>query len=430
MEGKDFFTPIANTKPYLKASFEGFPGSGKTFTGIQLAIALHQRIKSTKPIALFDTEKAGKFLIPFFKDAGVEVVSKESRSLDDLVIAMKTLREKSFADILFVDSITHVYDNLIQAYLKKKNRLSMQLQDYPIIETIWQEKFLTPLVDDPYHLIFCGRAGWEYEDEVNEESGRRTSFKSGIKMRAQRNTEFDADLTVLMEQDRNLLSDDKSVIHTATILKDRSTIIHGKTFKFLPDTKISIAERRAKVWEVFQPVVDALLGAANYTPMVSGDDTVLVKTEEDRSQARRDCTIQLEEIQGLIQKAIPGQTAAEKTARFDLMEFAFHTRSWTRIEGMDLEALRIGYQKVFARLIELGLVDRMPTQEQRDRLAEILTKYNIHGVERLKNEDAFKVIATSADYERELERTEADLATRPMKAEPKGVKSPDGKLPL
>ena len=50
-----FFTPIGNTKPYFKAAFEGFAGSGKTYTAALVAIGLHKKIQSKKPVVIFDT---------------------------------------------------------------------------------------------------------------------------------------------------------------------------------------------------------------------------------------------------------------------------------------------------------------------------------------------------------------------------------------
>ena len=53
----NFFMEVSNTKPYFKAAFEGFAGTGKTYTSAMVAIGLHKKIKSKKPIVMFDTEK-------------------------------------------------------------------------------------------------------------------------------------------------------------------------------------------------------------------------------------------------------------------------------------------------------------------------------------------------------------------------------------
>lgn len=78
MSEDNFFTSLENTTPYFKAAFEGFAGSGKTYTAAQICIWLHKRIGSTKPIAYFDTERAGRHLRVYFNKAGIEVLHKPS----------------------------------------------------------------------------------------------------------------------------------------------------------------------------------------------------------------------------------------------------------------------------------------------------------------------------------------------------------------
>lgn len=53
MNKDNFFVPVANTKPYFKAAFEGFAGTGKTYTAAKIAVGLHKRIGSTKPVSQF-----------------------------------------------------------------------------------------------------------------------------------------------------------------------------------------------------------------------------------------------------------------------------------------------------------------------------------------------------------------------------------------
>src|SRR5262245_57050043 len=114
---EEFFAPLENTKPYLKAAFQGFAGSGKTYTMAQVAVGLHRRIISQKPIVIFDTEEAAKFLKPFFHKHEIKVLHKRSRSLADLKETMRHCRE-GVADILMVDSITHVWENFLASYQK------------------------------------------------------------------------------------------------------------------------------------------------------------------------------------------------------------------------------------------------------------------------------------------------------------------------
>ena len=99
----NFFTPVENTKPFFKAAIEGFAGSGKTYTAAKLAIGLHQKIQSQKPVVFFDTERAAGFLKPLFAEAGIQLLVRESKSFADLQETMKRLRS-GFADILIIDT--------------------------------------------------------------------------------------------------------------------------------------------------------------------------------------------------------------------------------------------------------------------------------------------------------------------------------------
>src|SRR5262245_4596205 len=105
-ENDGFFTDLMNTKPYVKCAFEGFMGSGKTYTMIQVAIGLHRYVKSTKKVVYVDTEDAAKFAIPAFAAAGIGVHVRPTRSPADLIKAMRRVRS-GLSDILIADSMTH-----------------------------------------------------------------------------------------------------------------------------------------------------------------------------------------------------------------------------------------------------------------------------------------------------------------------------------
>lgn len=328
----DFFAPLENTKPYLKLAFEGFAGSGKTYTMAELAIGLHKRIGSTKPIVVFDTEEAAKFLQPIFKEAGIQALHKRSRSLADLKETMRRCRDGA-AEILMIDSISHVWENFVEAYKRKKNRDRLQFEDWGFIKPEWKRDFSEPFVRDPYHTLMTGRAGYEYEDE-KDENGKRQIYKSGIKMKVEGETAYEPDLLVLMQRFEEVLTDEKRVWREATIIKDRSTRIDGKTF-------------RNPTFANFLPAIDRILEApVRGTAPIEADAGTLFTTEEDKRAWLRERDIALEEIQGYLVSVFPGQSAAEKKGRMDSFEFAFGTRSWKAIEQKRPDELRAGLPRI------------------------------------------------------------------------------------
>lgn len=319
------FKKLENNRPFLKMAFEGFAGDGKTFTATQVAIGIHKLIKSTKPIALFDTEKAFKALKPSFDAAGIEaVVDDEHRSLTALSAAIRWCEEGN-ADILIIDSITHVWEEFMRAYLNrpdkngkevKRNRL--EFQDWGVIKPRWKEEFSTPFVLAKCHIIFTGRAGYEYTDERNEDTGKREIFKSGIKMKAETETAFEPDILVLMQKFQDLISEKKSVWREAMVIKDRTNQIDGKIF-------------RNPTFDDFFPAIKVLLdGALREQYGVDMPDT-FQEFENRYSDAAKEREIVIAEIEGCFELMGLGTGAEDKQKKVWILDQVYGVKS---MEGL------------------------------------------------------------------------------------------------
>lgn len=329
-----FFQPLENTKPFMKIALEGFAASGKTYTMAKLAILLWKLIKSTKPIVYVDSEKAGKFLLPLFNEAGIKVLHRETKSFADLMQAMALCRDRQVSEILLVDSLTHFYENYLQSYLQKVKRTKLQFEDWGIIKPTWKREFSEPLVADAYHMMFTGRAGYEYDNEKNAETGKREIFKSGVKMKVEGETAYEPDMLILMERYEKVLGDDKQVWREATIIKDRSGLIDGKTF-------------RNPTGEEFLPALNACLANPVSRPKTIEADTGLIfATEEDKRDWLKKRDVLVEEIEALLVETWPGQTADEKQAKILALKAGFQTASWTWIKSQRPEALADGKSRI------------------------------------------------------------------------------------
>lgn len=363
-----FFSPIGNTKPYFKAAFEGFAGAGKTYTAALVAIGLHKRIGSKKPVVIFDTEKAAKFLKPVFAEAGIEVLVRESKTLADLKATMQRMRDGA-SDILVIDSISHVWEEYLQAYGRKVNRTRLQFQDWGVIKPTWKAEFSDPFVSDPYHILMNGRAGYEYENEINEDTGKREVFKSGVKMKVEGETAYEPDILVLMNRFEEVLGKEKKVWREATVIKDRSTLLDGKTFK-------------NPSYEHFAPAIEALL--ENPMPrdakaMPEGDTALLFRTEEEKYEWRRERDKALEELDGLLYRIAPGAVGRDKQLKLDLLDEAFGTTSMTAIGELRPEQIMEGYKKIGLRAVELGAAEIITLEDGRKRLVGKPTNGNGNG---------------------------------------------------
>lgn len=330
----NFFTELENTSPFMKVALQGLAGSGKSRTGAIIAGGIHYCIKSTKPIVIYDTEKSAKFLRPYFAEKGIKVVVRDSRSLSDLSTAMDYCAD-GFAEVLLIDSITHVWNTFIKAYLEKYGKKRVSLPDWGILKPMWQEKFSDRVVNDRYHIVFTGRQGDDYEDQINEDTGKRESVKVGVKMKAEKETAFEPDLLLMMESEQDLSGDQTTIARFATVLKDRSTLIDGKRFK-------------NPTFKDFKPVFDFLMTDVSEPKKTKEtNDGGLITLEQDNREAETQRQIVLERVWNILKKHAGGTAKVDKARYFELLSLAFHgEQSETAIEKMNIMELQSGLDKL------------------------------------------------------------------------------------
>lgn len=329
------FKKLENNRPFLKMALEGFAGDGKTYTATEIAIGIHKLISSKKPIALFDTERALKALKWKFDEAGIEsVIEDEERSLSALNQSIKWCEDGN-ADILIIDSITHVWEEFLRAYLNrpdkhgnpmKRNRL--EFQDWGVLKPQWKELFSTPFVMAKCHIIFTGRAGYEYTDEKNED-GKREIYKSGIKMKAETETAFEPDILVLMQKVTDLISENKTIYREAMIVKDRTTQIDGKTFK-------------NPKFDDFYPAVKVLLdGTLREVHGQTIPDT-FEEFENKHSEIGKEKERIKAELEGCFELMGLGTSAADKQIKAWTLSQVFGVNSIEMVERKNLAIMREG----------------------------------------------------------------------------------------
>jgi len=323
--------PAESTTAYLKAGLLGFNGSGKTFTGKEMAIGLHKYAKLTKPVAFIDTETGSDFTINDFKAAGIELLVAKTRAFADVIQILK--ETEGTCDIVMIDSITHVWRELCEAYKKKKHTNRLYFQHWAELKDEWQ-RFTDLYVNCNTHIILCGRAGYEYDYFENDE-GKKELMKTGTKMKVETEFGFEPSLLIEMERVKKATVKNpglKGWIHRAYILKDRTNTIDGEQFD-------------DPTFDVFLPHIQKL----NIGGMHLGVDITRTSEREfddngdtERQRRIKAMKVTLEEIQGEMVAMFPGSTAAEKKAKMDMFVGLFDTRSWTAIESKKLEELQAG----------------------------------------------------------------------------------------
>jgi len=325
--------PATNQTAFLKAGIMGFAGSGKTFTAKELAIGLSKLVNDGKPVAFFDTETGSDFLIPAFKEAGIQLLVAKSRSFADLKTFMG--EAESVASVGIIDSVTHVWTDLVDSYrakLRRKNGLLFQ--DWGPIKAEWGE-FTKLYINSRCHVVLCGRAGYEYDME-QDESGKKELIKTGTKMKAEGEMSYEPSLLLEMERvnpaEKLERGQRSTFIHRCYVLKDRTDRMNGKA---VDNPK----------FEDFAPVISFLNIGGEHVGVAASERSSqdLFDSPDGLYERKKQVEIALELIQdSMVEGEIGGTSAKAKEEQIRHLKLAFGTSSWRAIQDMRLEALEDG----------------------------------------------------------------------------------------
>ncbi len=339
--------PARQKAAFAKIGIYGEAGSGKTYTAAKFAIGLHQYAQLKKPIGMFDTEPAAGYIIPLFEEAGIEfLVYDKSRALADLMNFMDEAEEA--CSIVIVDSITHVWRDAQESYLKKVNRRLRDQNRQPIyqlefhhwrpIKAAWGT-FTDRFLSSKLHMIVCGRAGtiYSYQDK-DDGSGKKELIQMGTKMAVEKEMGYEPSLLIEMVKNR----DGGKIINTALVEKDRSDNMNGKEIMY--PTFIDI-----------MPHIEVLdIGGEHYSSMDERDSQDIFSGDEAGStfdQEKRRRVVLCEEIMGeFVRYGMDGTSKDAKKERLQVLEDIFGTRSWESVTNMPSQRLADGLANIVAKL--------------------------------------------------------------------------------
>jgi hypothetical protein len=333
-----------NKMAYAKVGLYGEAGSGKTYTAAQIAIGLHQFAKLDKPVGMFDTEPAASFIIPYFKKAGIEfLVYDESRALKDLMAFMD--EAEAACSVVIIDSITHVWRDTQESYLKRINQTrkdqnkrplaSLEFQHWRPIKSAWAD-FTDRYLSSKVHCIVCGRAGSVYEYQEND-NGKKELITVGTKMATEKEMGYEPSLLIEMIK----AFEGGKLVNQAFVEKDRADLLNGKLID-RPDFN--------KLRSHFEFLN---LGGQHFGSMHEKDSTEMFNEEGDDNWTyeKRQREIWGEEIKSLlIEHGLDGSSQEVKQRRVKLLKDVFGTGSWTAIESRQSEKIKEGYLQMKAIL--------------------------------------------------------------------------------
>lgn len=316
-----------NQTAYLKAGIMGFAGSGKTRTATELAIGLSKELGDGKPVAFFDTETGSDFMIPLFERAGVKLLRVKRRDFKSLLTFMKEAQEQ--CSVAIIDSITHVWAEIQDSYKRRKRIEDLQFQDWGVIKREWSA-FTDAYVNSPLHVIMCGRAGYEYEYQVNDR-GRKELVKTGTKMKAEGELGYEPSLLLEMEREPKPDKDAAGWINRCYVLKDRTDTMNGAVIDY-------------PRYESFRPILSFLaIGGRHLGVETQSTSDDLFDAPQSRENRARLAAIALGEIkEWLIVHKLNGNSAEAQRDRVPVLKAAFGTSAWDAIRMLPVESLSAG----------------------------------------------------------------------------------------
>ena len=325
---KGLLRDMENEQAYLKAGIYGLAGAGKTWSASSFAIGLAKMI-DVDTVAFFETETGSDYVKPqLFDPAGIKLVGVKSRAFADCVDTIKEC-EANGIKVLIIDSISHVWKELMEAYMKKHRRSRMLFQDWGNLKGEWA-KLTDIYLRSKVHIFLLGRAGYEY-DYFEDSGGDKQLEKTGVKMKAETEMGYEPSLLIYMERRKVVDGDDinaQRIARIAHIQKDRFNVIDGKEFE-------------NPTFEDVLPHVNLLNLAGEHVlpdPARTSEDALADKdwSAEDRRKRK---TVALGEIKATFDKILPGTAVKIKTARIEVSEKVFGVKSWEAVENMKLEEL-------------------------------------------------------------------------------------------
>jgi hypothetical protein len=361
---KPLFAKSSNHQAYLKMGLMGFAGDGKTYTASKIAVGLVELMRKRglpagdNPVMFIDTETGSDWVKPLFDATHIELLVARTRAFVDLRQAVE--EAETSGSVLLIDSISHFWRGLCDEYAERRNRRrGLEFSDWAWLKAEWA-KFTDRFVNSRCHIIMCGRAGYEY-DFFEDDAGKKQLEKTAVKMKAETETGYEPSILVLMEKHQSL--EPKRVWRTATVLKDRSTRIDGKTFD-------------NPSFEDFLPHIEFLnLGGEHLSVDTSRDNGALFADDGTPrwQQEKRMKEIALDEIVELLNKHHGGATQDAKRAKADWLEKAFGSRSWERIQTFDWDTIRRARGYLWVQLegveYEIKLPDVLSGEPDEERMA-------------------------------------------------------------
>jgi hypothetical protein len=379
-------TTVNSAVTPTKTGWFGGTGSGKTTTAARLAIGISKHLHNRAPVYVYDTEPGWQFMRRAFQAEGIELIQERQRSFKGMVEHIG-IAEKRGACVFVVDSMTHVWTELMETFANKYGRV--EFQSFNLIKKNWNN-WTVKFLNSPMHCMALGRLGFDYDTiEKEDDRGkvRKEIVKGDSKFKAGGGESFgyEPHLLIEMELEREGAQSGRGgkLIHTANVLKDRANVLNGEVFEFKDGKGYAVGDYEL-VYKTFLPHIEELQYVEGNPTLVASSSSSLVPDDNgDYARRQKSKEIALEDWDATMQLLFPGQDAPSKKIRQLISQEVFKDiRSRTEIETQPLETIQ-GAAKTL-RMLEARIKgEKMPStpdgimaelsivqQQMREELAE------------------------------------------------------------
>jgi len=237
------FQTAENLQGFAKIGLYGLAGSGKSTTAIKIAVGLSKMEDDPRPIYYLDTETGSDWFVERMQELGIPYKQAKRRDFTALGQAID-LAEKDGA-VLIVDSISHFWNEIKDAYMKQKGLKFMRMTDWGPVKDSWNDGYATKFTNAKCHIIVCGRVQDIYETVL--EGAAPEFIRTGDRMRAEKDFSHEPSLVLRMEsmpvakeelehaktrKQRQGIQVSSDMLIRATVMKDRSDAMNGQTIDF------------------------------------------------------------------------------------------------------------------------------------------------------------------------------------------------------
>lgn len=233
------FKKAERKKAFLKIALTGVSGSGKTYSALQLAQGLGEKI------AMIDTENGSGELYSSLCD--YDVAPMEAPFTSEKFIDYIHEAEHDGYNVLIIDSLSHAWagEGGILDFVNKKAASTQSRNSF----TAWkdatpkQNKLVDTILQAKMDVIVCIRSKQAYEI-VENEKGKKTPMKIGLAPIQRDGLEYEFTVIFDISLDR----------HMATVTKDRTGMFvdwcdvitpqTGKQIRQWSDSGVEITENK------------------------------------------------------------------------------------------------------------------------------------------------------------------------------------------